>query len=121
MSRLFGSFVAGSLFLFSFAVSAGATPIVGGAIGVSHSFKSNVGGVFSSSLNADSAGNNNHEFHGPQGLGQGTGFGPHQFVERVPPPASETPEPSTLALFGTGLTMLAGAVRKRLGRQSCDN
>ena len=114
MSRLSGSLVAGSLFLFSFAVSAGATPIAGGAIDVSHSFKSNVGGVFSSSLNADSVGNSNHEFHGSQGLG--SGFGPHQFAERVPPPASETPEPSTLALFGTGLTMLAGAVRKRLVR-----
>jgi hypothetical protein len=37
-------------------------------------------------------------------------------ISSVDPPSAVTPEPSTFALFGTGLLSLAGAVRRRLAR-----
>ncbi len=114
MIRLFTLMVNASLLLLLLAVSANATPIVGGRIGVSQSFKTNAGGVFNSSLTGRPLTSSNHGIGGTQGLIQGNGFAPHQFSERVPPPtASETPEPSTLALFGTGLLMLGGVVRRK--------
>jgi hypothetical protein len=37
-------------------------------------------------------------------------------ISSVDPPSAVTPEPSTFALFGTGLLSLAGVVRRRLAR-----
>jgi hypothetical protein len=37
-------------------------------------------------------------------------------ISSVDPPSAVTPEPSTFALFGTGLFSLAGAMRRRLVR-----
>ena len=37
-------------------------------------------------------------------------------ISSVDPPSAVTPEPSTFALFGTGLLSLAGVLRRRLGR-----
>ncbi len=119
MSRFF-SYAACSLFLLiSLAMSAGATPMVGGAIGASQSqsLGANVGGLFNSSLKGAGTSYSDHGLHGAPGLLQTSGFAPHQFSLRVPTPvASETPEPSTLALFGTGLIMLGGAVRRKFLR-----
>lgn len=117
MSRFF-TYAACSLFLvMSLAMSAGATPMVGGATGAPQLLGANVGGLFKSSLKDAGASYSNHEFHGASGLVQASGFAPRQFSLRVPPPVtSETPEPSTLALFGTGLFMLGGVVRRKFVR-----
>jgi len=117
MSRFLTSLASGLFLVLVLAMPAVATPIVGGTIGVSQSFKANVGGLFNSSLKSKGASYGDHEIHGAPGLIQTSGFAPHQFSLRVPPPVvSETPEPSTLALFGTGLLMLGGLVRKRFVR-----
>ncbi len=117
MSRFLTSLAFGLFLMLALAMPAGATPIVGGTIGVSQSFKANVGGLFNSSLNGHGESYGDHESHGAPGLVQTSGFAPHQFSLRIPPPVvSETPEPSTLALFGTGLLMLGGLVRKRFVR-----
>jgi hypothetical protein len=117
MARFLISLACSSFVMLALAMPAGATPIVGGTVGVSQSFKANVGGLFNSSLKSHGASFGDHQIHGATGLIQTSGFAPHQFSLRVPPPVvSETPEPSTLALFGTGLLMLGGLVRKRFAR-----
>jgi hypothetical protein len=117
MSRVIGSLAASFLLFLLMAASASATPIVGGQFVTPSPLKDNVGGVFNSSLGGSEGGNTSHQFYRSGGISQGTGIGPHQFALRLPPPVeSETPEPSTLTLFGTGMIMLAGAVRKRLVR-----
>lgn len=114
MPRTLGSLIVGSLLLLLLAVPANATPIVGGSVVGSHSPLSNVGGLFNSSLGSNGVSGGSHQFYGSVGH---TGFAPHQFSLRVPPPTdSQTPEPSTLTLFGSGLIMIGGAVRRRFRR-----
>ncbi|MGH9511749.1 MAG: PEP-CTERM sorting domain-containing protein [Terriglobales bacterium] len=102
MVRAFGSMIAGSLLLLSMAAPVAATPVFSRPTVALHSLSANVGDLFNSALNAHAVGNNGHE------------IASRQFSARVP--VAETPEPSTLALFGTGLLMVAGAVRRKFSR-----
>jgi len=110
MSPLSRLFTVGLLSSFALVLSASATPVAGGATISSHSLKSGGGGLFNSSLTVNSGGNSQASHNSFAG----GSIRPHQFSFRVPPPViSETPEPSTYALFGTGLMMLGGAVRRK--------
>jgi hypothetical protein len=116
MSRIYYSLVAAIFLSMMLSTSAGATPIAGAGFVQSHAFHSNAGGVYNSSL-ADggsqqhlSLATSNSGFHF-------AGIAPHQFSMRVPSPDQpETPEPSTLTLFGSGLMMVAGAARRKFRR-----
>ncbi len=110
------SFLIFGLMLGAFLAPANATPISGGEMTLSSPLKISEHGVFSSSLNSTVQASN-HRDNNSSGY---AGMAPHQFALRVPtqppPPVSETPEPSTFALFGTGLMMLGGVVRRKFRR-----
>jgi hypothetical protein len=99
-------------------VPANATPISGGDLPLSAPLKISGASVYHSSLNTPIQ-TGNHELHTASGSGYAS-IAPHQFALRVPtnppPTVSETPEPSTFALFGTGLMMLGGVVRRKFRR-----
>jgi hypothetical protein len=61
-----------------------------------------------------------YDFYIPDGGVKGASNGdskvPQAFIGKDPGPMTPTPEPSTLALFGSGLLGMAGAVRRKLAR-----
>jgi hypothetical protein len=117
MSRIYGSLAVVIFLSLTLSTTARATPIAGAGFAQSHAFHGNAGEVFNSSiasggiqqhLSLATASNSSLHFDG---------IAPHQFSLRVPPPnESETPEPSTLTLFGSGLMMVAGAARRKFRR-----
>jgi len=114
MSRLQVSLVALLITVVCLSVGACATPIAGAGAVAPHSFSSFGGRVFNSSL---SGGGSDQGHLTITTNNSGINIAPHQFSLRVPPPTdSQTPEPSTLILFGSGLMMVGGAVRRKFRR-----
>jgi PEP-CTERM motif len=117
MSRLHVSLVALLITVACLSVGAYATPIAGAGVVAPHSFSSFGGKVYNSSLSGE-ASEQSHLSLITNNSGSGhVNIAPHQFSLRVPPPTdSQTPEPSTLILFGSGLMMVGGAVRRKFRR-----
>jgi hypothetical protein len=114
MSRRHVSLVALLITVACLSVGAHATPIAGSGVVTAHSFSSFGGRVYNSSL---SGGASEQSHLSLIANNSGINIAPHQFSLRVPPPhESETPEPSTLILFGSGLMMVGGAVRRKFRR-----
>ena len=114
MSRRHFSFVTLLIAVACLSVGAYATPIAGAGAVAAHSFTSFGGRVYNSSL---SGGASDQGHLTITTNNSGINIAPHQFSLRVPPPTdSQTPEPSTLILFGSGLMMVGGAVRRKFRR-----
>jgi hypothetical protein len=114
MSRLQVSRVAVLITVACLSVGAYATPIAGAGAVAPHSFSSFGGRVYNSSLSGGGSDQNHLTITTNN---SGINIAPHQFSLRVPPPTdSQTPEPSTLILFGSGLMMVGGAVRRKFRR-----
>jgi len=111
MSRLHVSLVALLIAVTCLSVGAYATPIAGAGVVAPHSFSSFGGRVYNSSL---SGGSSEQSHVTVPTNNSGVNIAPRQFSLAVPVThESETPEPSTLILFGSGLMMVGGAVRRK--------
>ena len=110
MFRISSYCIAATFLLATLVGSASATTIFVQASPARGALNSQIADLYSSSFggqqSGDVAGNN---------FRLGLGSHPHNFAMAVPV-ASETPEPSTLTLFGSGLIVVAGAFRRKFRR-----
>lgn len=116
MLRIYGT-AAGAFLFLMLAGSAFGTPITNGISGASHSLDIHAAALYSSSL-AGTKSQQNYFGLATNDPGARVAIAPHQFAMRLPTPAPlpQTPEPSTLTLFGTGLIFFGGAVRRKYRR-----
>ncbi len=101
------------------ASSAWADSTAGTIPGSGDSSNNTIAGVYNSSLDGPGDGSGQGVLPDNNLGTSGNGFllqghSAHQFALRVPVPVvPEVPEPSTLTLFGSGLIIFGGAVRRR--------